>query len=287
MYYQSFPLRPGNAAVKLTAYVLDEEITHKKHRKRPGIIVCPGGGYLNLAHKESEPVVARFLGMGFNVFLLDYSVYFLQRPDAQQAAVINEDFEIFQTYRDLECALQVIADHAREWYLDSERLYLLGFSAGAHLIAYFMEHQADYTIPAPLKIQGLILAYPMLTVPSVHLHRDAAYLAQAIPPEFHQQLDLIQDVDANFPKTFLWQGGQDTTVSPKETTQFVLKLQELGVPCEYHLFQSGIHGLALADETSAVYPRDVDPTLAQWINAAKLWLAQDQGPVTLYQDERQ
>ena len=43
-------------------------------RKRPAIIVAPGGAYAIHATKESEPVAFQFMQMGYQVFVLKYSV---------------------------------------------------------------------------------------------------------------------------------------------------------------------------------------------------------------------
>ncbi len=271
----------------MTAYILDEEVTHNRHKKRPAIIICPGGGYIKLAHRESEPVVMRLLGMGYNVFLLRYSVYLKKRENAQGVAVTNPNFNVFDSYLDLEASLKIIAEKQKEWFIDTNYLYLMGFSAGAHYIAYFMEHQKDYTIPAGIRIKGLIMSYPMINVQTVNLAEGNHYLNEAIKPEDYDKLDLLQHVTEDFPRTFIWQGGEDKTTSPIATTKFFLQLKEHQVPCELHLFETGQHGVSLADETVALTDGDIDKVLSQWIKLLFTWLKKDQGPVVLYPDERE
>ena len=41
---------------------------------RPGMLICPGGGYSFCSAREAEPIAFRFLSEGFNCFILDYTV---------------------------------------------------------------------------------------------------------------------------------------------------------------------------------------------------------------------
>ena len=293
MYYHEINLRPDNPQAGVKLYLLDEEITHKKHRNRPLMIVCPGGGYLSLAHKESEPVVARFLGLGFNVALVNYSVYFKQRPDESQPAIVNEDYRVKDSLLDLVASLNLVEQHAAEWFIDTSRVYLLGFSAGSHLVTSLAERYLDerwrreVQLKITFKIRGLLLSYPMLSANAVHV-KEQAHFDELMAKESLAQLDLVTQVNAQMPRTFIWQGNEDLAVSPLETSKFVVKLQEAGVACEYHLFATGGHGLALADRTSAVFASDIQPNLAAWVELARVWLAQDE-PTTirLYPDNRE
>ena len=39
--------------------------------RRPGMLVCPGGGYSFCSPREAEPIAFRFLSEGFNCFVLN------------------------------------------------------------------------------------------------------------------------------------------------------------------------------------------------------------------------
>ena len=43
-------------------------------RKRPVVLICPGGGYGFLSDREAEPVALRMCGMGFHACVLRYSI---------------------------------------------------------------------------------------------------------------------------------------------------------------------------------------------------------------------
>ena len=52
------------------AYILDGEISYQVTRKRPALIICPGGGYLMTATKEKEAIAMEFLSKGYPCFVL-------------------------------------------------------------------------------------------------------------------------------------------------------------------------------------------------------------------------
>ena len=46
-----------------TAYLLDWGENEEK-KIRPAVVICPGGGYGHIAHREGEPVAMKYLAMG-------------------------------------------------------------------------------------------------------------------------------------------------------------------------------------------------------------------------------
>lgn len=58
----------------LTTYIHDNTPEIDINRTRAAILVCPGGRYGFVSHREEEPVAIEFLSAGFNVFTLRYDV---------------------------------------------------------------------------------------------------------------------------------------------------------------------------------------------------------------------
>ena len=44
----------------------------EKQRKRPAVIICPGGGYAFCSPREAEPIAIQMNAAGINAFVLDY-----------------------------------------------------------------------------------------------------------------------------------------------------------------------------------------------------------------------
>src|SRR6185436_15040066 len=86
----------------------------------PAVIICPGGGYTNLASNHEGRQVANYLNsLGMAAFVLRYRLgpryhHPIELGDAQRA-------------------IRLLRSHATEWRLDPTRIGIMGFSAGGHL----------------------------------------------------------------------------------------------------------------------------------------------------------
>ena len=105
----------------LKCYILDTKEFHEE-KKKPAVIICPGGGYLRTAERESEPVAIKFASYGYQVFVLKYNVYFgnKERPDLKNLPQPNEKSVYPQPLFDLAMAIKIIRDNAKEWFIDEE-----------------------------------------------------------------------------------------------------------------------------------------------------------------------
>jgi acetyl esterase/lipase len=79
-------------------------------------------------------------------------------------------------------------------------------------------------------------------------------------------------VSSATPPTFLWHTADDEKVFAHNALRFATALADHHVPYELHIFGSGVHGLALADETTAVEGDMINPHAQIWIDLAVRWL---------------
>ena len=59
-------LYEGRGDVSLTTYVLQDSPELLAGKRRPAILICPGGGYFNCSDREAEPIALRFAAMGYH-----------------------------------------------------------------------------------------------------------------------------------------------------------------------------------------------------------------------------
>lgn len=147
-------------------YIMDSEINFKEYRKRPAIIIAPGGAYAIHATKESEPIALQFMQMGYQTFVLKYSVG-SDREHPERGILKNSKYplqvvEMFET-------LHIIKQNSEEWNIDANQIYLMGFSAGGHVCASCGVRWDDPSIinqlsflpeKDELKVKGIVLGYP-------------------------------------------------------------------------------------------------------------------------------
>ena len=245
---------------------LKEQPTPLEH-PRPAVIIAPGGGYMMLSQRESDPVAVAFLRRGFNVFVLRYSL-------RKYAAYPNPAVDAAQ-------AVRWIRAHAGELGVDPRQVNLLGFSAGGHVAALLGTHwnrddllaaeRAEYeaTGRGDLLRHGsrpdaLVICYGALSVDWVDGDEEILRTAARV--------DCISAVTGETPPAFVWTTGQDEVVPPSQSLRFVTALAEAGVPFEYHHFQWGCHGLSIADELCSADRESLPVNVASWVDLAATWL---------------
>ena len=68
----------------LYTYILDDS-EQLAIRKRPLVLICPGGGYQHTSDREAEIVAMQFLAMGYHAAVLRYSC----APSVYPAALLE------------------------------------------------------------------------------------------------------------------------------------------------------------------------------------------------------
>ena len=90
---------------------------------KPALLICPGGAYRTLSTTTEGFSVAQWADtVGFRPFVLFYSV-----PSERPAPA--------EPLREIQRAVRMMRANAKEWKIDSDRIVVMGFSAGGHLAA--------------------------------------------------------------------------------------------------------------------------------------------------------
>lgn len=293
MHYQELALREDGSAC-LDCFVQDPEISVGHRKTRPALIVCPGGAYLTLSRREGEPVALRFAGMGYQAFVCRYLTFIRPPADVSKELHIQPHSHYPEQLIDLMRAVALVREHAQEWGIDPQRVYVAGFSAGAHLCGMLAENWDDPDVLARAGIaaedaalvrpDGVIMGYPMLNaspklenrqpIPHEELFIQALFGTKEPDPEMMDRVDLVRHVRPDMPRVFVWHTAEDRVVSPRDTVALVDRMLELGVPCELHLYQCGPHGQALCDATSAARTKELNAQASSWPAAAHAWMQQ-------------
>ena len=256
----------GRAVATLTAYVQDN-VEAQASRRRPGVVICPGGGYEFCSDLEWEPIALALLARGCQAFVLDYTVL-----DPAELGPLLPTPQL-----DLAHALAAVRARADEWRVDEKSLGILGCSAGAHLCASYVGVMGDEAFLAragvgaeQARADWQVLCYPVIDL-DAGWPGDPAYaerLCDAASPLRHAQ----ELVGPATPRTFLWHTATDETVPVRNAYLYAEALAAHGVDHECHVFHAGRHGLSLATEQSARWADCVNPHVARWLDLALEWL---------------
>ncbi|QAT39752.1 alpha/beta hydrolase [Clostridium sp. JN-9] len=296
MLTKKIQLWEHNNHISLTAYILDNPNEFKADKKRPAVIICPGGGYLGIVDRESEPVAMRFAANGYHVFVLRYSTYYTEKiSDYNNLPNGNEKSAFPAPWFDLAKAMVIIKENADKWCLDSDKITLCGFSAGGHLAAYMGVHWQDDILKKKFKVHSkffkpnaLILGYPLLDFkvmkdnllenPNEFQKRYFEISSKAVFGNFNPsdkeltELSPVNYVSSNTPPSFIWHTADDSFVYVENSIKFASQLTRNKVPYELHIFEQGPHGLSLCDETTAGDESHISPHCSIWFDLAMEWM---------------
>lgn len=156
-----------------------------------------------------------------------------------------------QNIYDCKSALRFLRKHHRDLGIDPERIAVMGGSAGGHL-ALLTGLSADsdelnngglYTDESN-QVSCIIDFYG---IPDVRVWGGSSFIDQPrnIHPEQWSLASPVEHLKPSSPPIFIAHGTEDKTVNVSQSDNFVIKLQQLGVPHEYHRLEGAPHTFAL------------------------------------------
>jgi acetyl esterase/lipase len=207
------------------------------------VIVCPGGGYRNLALDHEGTQIAEWLNsFGVTAFVLKYR----HRGTGHGHPVPMMDGQR---------AVRTVRSRAAEWGIDSGRIGVMGFSAGGHFAStlgtHFDEGQSKAEDPierVSSRPDFLILCYPVISFTAGYTHRGSRsnLLGETPDPELVKLMSNELQVTPHTPPTFLFHTAEDDGVLAENSLAFYEGLRKAKVPAELHIYEAGRHGIGLA-----------------------------------------
>jgi acetyl esterase/lipase len=261
------PLWPGAAPLARGDQDVDQPtltvyLAAKETNTSAAVVVCPGGGYMNLAMDHEGIQVARWLnGFGVNAFVLKY------RVGKWDGSGYRHPVPLLDAQR----ALRTVRSRAKEWGIDPGKIGIMGFSAGGHLASTVGTHfdggsleAADLVERVSCRPNFMILIYPVISLRTEYAHRGSRNALLGPDPDLKlvESLSNETQVTTLTPPTFMIYSDDDP-VLPENSVLFYLALRKAKVPAELHIFGHGGHGYGLAPK---------DPTLSGWPKLCEAWL---------------
>lgn len=254
MIYKTVKMGDGN----LTLFIHENYEEMNPNRKRPMVLICPGGGYGFCCDREADPVAIRFLSYDFNVAVLRYTVN--SENDADNPIYPKPQVELADS-------IAYIREHSDVLNTNSDMIAVLGFSAGGHLAASVGCLWNRFNKKA--RPDALILCYA-LTTQDDWVTKQLFGNKEVLPEVFN----LDKQVSKYTPPTFLWCTKTDSLVPYTNSTRFKEALDANNVPNELHIFENGHHGLSLSNKEVRGHGEwsEVNDEVAKWPEMARNWL---------------
>lgn len=264
-------------------YILHASQEYNVGKKKPLLIVCPGGGYAFTSDREAEPIALKFNGEGLHSIVLWYTT-----EDLVPCVPHNALKELAQT-------VAYARAHAQEWLIDEEQIIVCGFSAGGNLALQMAVHSEDEQLAQELGVQKedikvnlAILGYPaslMTPFPKGEIGFGERLLKQPQSANMRffgmeepdeaaiSKVDALRYIGEHTPPMFIWHTFEDQLVDVQHAITLAQKLKEHDIPFELHIFEKGEHGLALCDRTTARKKSHHNSHVIHWFALCMEWLS--------------
>ncbi|MGN0181563.1 MAG: alpha/beta hydrolase [Candidatus Ornithomonoglobus sp.] len=231
-------------------------ITAYRAESKGAVVIFAGGGYAMKANHEG-PVMAEWLqSAGITCFVVDYRVAPYQHPA-----------ELSDAMR----AVKYVRFYADKYNIDSDKIAVMGFSAGGHLAGSVSVHydkdmyeDTDRIDKESCRPDATILGYPVIDMGYYrHDGSRANLLGQRSTERMNDFMSLHKQVNENTPEAFLWHTSTDQAVPVMNSLLYAQALSAESIPYELHIYPLGPHGLGLAPDM---------PYVAKWQNDLLDWL---------------
>jgi acetyl esterase/lipase len=242
------------------------------------MLVFPGGGYEELAiDLEGTEVCDWLTARGIACVLVKYRVpgvdLYARGATYPKSGPYPESPLALE---DAQRAMRIVRAHATQWGIAPNKIGVIGFSAGGHLVAAISNHFAT-SLYRPVDAIDRESARPDFAAAIYPGHLDTAAViwdekqrrnrayAPSQTPEPYRELQINPDihVTSQTPPTFLLQAQDDDEDSVDDALAYYVVLKHAHVPAEMHLYPRGGHAFGLRRTTLPI---------TAWPNLMLSWL---------------
>ena len=255
--------------VTLTPYVQDDVYN------MPAVIVCPGGSYFWLDVEHEGRMVAEWLrDQGIPAFLLQYRTggWFDFTFRSRVLFGGNQHPDMIE---DLQRAIQLVRENAREFGVNPRHVGAMGFSAGGHLVMSSAElFDTDFLAPhgietaVSLRPDFVAPIYPVVTMEQecVHVRSRRGLLGERRMRDtlMRDSLSLEKHVKADTPPVFLLNCVDDPIVDYRNSNLLDSALTANKVPHLFVQYKIGGHGFGADPEKFSEETKQWQATFLQW-----------------------
>lgn len=272
---------PLNETAHLDTYILNNSNEYNVGKKRPFVLVLPGGAYAFTSDREAEPVALRFNSIGCHAGVLWYTTRDIV-PNVPRNA-----------FEEAMMAVKWVREHAEEYLIHTDQIIVCGFSAGGHLaiecatmwheswIAEKLHCSSDMlkiNLAIPCYAAGKAEKMPAGENGPMMLHArqsgNMRFFGSDDPTDEQvEAYNCLRRIGRHTPPMFIWHTYEDRLVDVSNSIELAWNMKKHAIPFELHIFEKGEHGLALADRTTARKDSHKNAHVYHWFELCEEWLS--------------
>jgi acetyl esterase/lipase len=234
-----------------------------KENSGAAVLVFPGGGYMKLAVElEGSEICEWLASIGITGILLKYRVP-ASGPHYDKECNCEKDPIKPLALQDAQRAVGLVRSKAKELNINPNKIGVMGFSAGGHLVADVSTNYRKrvYSILDEIDTVSCRPNFGIAMYPGhMTFHTNKSY-----------ELNKTLPVDSNTPPMFLLQAGNDNVDSIQHSLVYYIALKKAGVATEYHIYSEGGHAFGLKKSAQKI-PNWEKLPIADWEKLVERWL---------------
>ena len=234
-----------------------------KENNGAAVLVFPGGGYLKLAiDLEGSEICEWLASIGVTGILLKYRVP-ASGPHYDKDCDCEKDPIKPLALQDAQRAIGLVRARAKEWNIDPNKIGVMGFSAGGHLVADVSTNYRKrvYAVMDSIDQMSCKPNFGIVMYPGhMTFHTTKSY-----------ELNNTIRVDSATPPMFILQAGNDPIDTIQNSLVYYIALKKAGVPTEYHIYSEGGHAFGL-NKSAQKIPNWEKLPIADWGKLVERWL---------------
>lgn len=204
------------------------------------IVLIPGGSYSGIFEGQADPFACWLNEQGITVFVLRYRLG-------------SAGYRYPAQLQDAVRAMRYVRSSAAQWKIAANRIGVMGFSAGGHLVSTLINRPEDGEVASTdnagrvsARPDLAILCYPVISMIAKPHAASRRNLIGASPgDELARKTSSELQARPGLPPCFIWHTGGDKMVPVDHSLLFAAALHRHGVPHELHIYQYGDHGTGL------------------------------------------
>ncbi|HLK30670.1 MAG TPA: alpha/beta hydrolase [Puia sp.] len=216
----------------ITVYLPPKEIA-----TGAAVVVCPGGGFLNIVYNSEGRDAAKFLNsIGVAAFVLKYRLFRMENSPYKQEHPMQDIFR----------AMRLVKSRSKEFNIDTAKLGVMGFSAGGE-VAGWVSYRFKENHNASNDDIDKIYARPSFQI--------LIYPGSLAVPD---------SVSSDAPSTFMLAANGDDCCS-EPIIKLVQMHRKAKVPVEMHLYEKGAHAFNMGYRTEYLTLKNWPQRLSDWM----------------------
>lgn len=247
---------------KVQVPTVEVYLPSKRDATGEAVLIFPGGGYGILAYDWEGTDIAKFFNSkGIAGIVVKYRL----------PSDVSQKDKKYVPLIDAQRAIRLVRSNVKEFNVKSDKIGIIGFSAGGHLASTLGTHFNEKVYKAVDAIDKesarpdfMALGYPVISFEEMtHQGSRKNLIGESPTRDLVDYFSNEKQVTESTPPTFLLHATDDTVVPVENSLLFYKAVKDKGISATMHIYPKGGHGfgLGLHDE----HLKDWGERMIDWI----------------------